>query len=174
MSQASKFLSAAAVLLITVLVIVVSVNIYNKGKTSVNDTTSQYDTIMSQYGDAQLSLYDNGSASGAEIVRLTQSMKTNGSEYVVCIATGKHPEGLHFYYTGADYKYYSTESTEFTVDSLSDKGSEYYVNPAANFKSELIKNENDVVTAVVFTQAGVASTDHAEETCDKCKSGKLD
>lgn len=171
MSQASKFLSAAAVLLITVLVIVVSVNIYNKGKTSVNDTTSQYDTIMSQYGDAQLSLYDNGSASGAEIVRLTQSMKTNGAEYVVCIATGKHPEGMHFYYTGTEYKY---SGTGFTVDSLSDKGSEYYVNPAANFKSELIKNENDVVTAVVFTQAGVASTGHAEETCDDCKAGKLD
>lgn len=157
MSQASKFLSAAAVLLVTVLVIVVSVNIYNKGRTSVNDTTSQYDTVMSQYGDAQLSLYDNGSASGAEVVRFVKTMTQNSATYTVTIVTGtstKESKRITCSLNSTGVIVVDGLGDGTTVDALEDKLDKSFVNPTANFKSVLTKDDNDIVTDVRFIQSG--------------------
>lgn len=145
MKTSSKFLGAIVTLLIVVSICVIAVNLYNKGKSSANETVSQYDSVLSQYGDVQLANYDEGSASGSEITKLIKALSSSDGTYNITVITAMNTDGDKYY----------TKTSNTVVESKKEAD---YINPSANFTSQVYRNGNGIITEVVFTQTGVTTS----------------
>ena len=150
MKTSSKFLGAIVTLLIVVSISVIAVNLYNKGKSSANETVSQYDSVLSQYGDVQLANYDEGSASGSEITKLITNLASTDGSYKIYVYTVDDTTGTPYSKDG--------DKAEFTPALETSKSSAKYINPSASFKSSVHRNGNGIITEVVFIQHGSTAT----------------
>ena len=143
--MSKKFLLVAAGLVLTIMFIGISFGIAGKGRTTIGETSTQYDTLMEKYTNVQLSLYDNSSASGSEIVALIKGL-TEDDVYSIKVTNGNGTEKT--------YTYTSVSAANSTVlEDIADKSDkESYINPTASFKSALTYDKNGEISCVSFTQ----------------------
>ena len=143
--MSKKFLTTAAGVVLAIALIAVWFSVANKGKTGINDSASQFDSLMSQYSDIQLSLYDNATASGSEVVALIKALSSD-SGYTITVKNGSGKEN--------SYTYEAVNAKDATVlADITDKAKqECYINPSASFKSSIEYDDNGIVSAVMFEQ----------------------
>ena len=143
--MSKKFLLVAAGLVLAIMFIGISFGIAGKGRTTIGETSTQYDSLMEKYTNVQLSLYDNSSASGSEIVALIKGL-TEDDSYSIKVTNGTGTEKT--------YTYTMVNASDSTVlEDITDKSEkECYINPTASFKSALTYDENGEISCVLFKQ----------------------
>ena len=143
--MSKKFLIVAAGLVLAIMFIGISFAIAGKGRTTIGETSTQYDSLMEKYTNVQLSLYDNSSASGSEIVSLIKGL-TEDDVYSIKVTNGTGTEKT--------YTYEIVNGASSTVlEDITDKlEKESYINPTASFKSALTYDENGEISCVSFQQ----------------------
>ncbi len=147
MSTPKKFLIGAVSLILAVAFVMIMVTITNKGKNSINNSTAQFDHIVSQYSDIQLSMYENTSVSGSQVVDLIHGL-TEDSGYSITVINGENQKNGSSSSSGHTYSYGSED-----VSKIEEKtSSEYYINPNAAFDSTVTRDKNGIIIAVQFVQ----------------------
>ena len=120
--MSKKFLITAAGLVLAIMFIGILFAIAGKGRTTIGETSTQYDSLMEKYTNVQLSLYDNSSASGSEIVSLIKGL-TEDDVYSIKVTNGTGKEKT--------YTYETVNSDSSTVlEDITDKSEkESYIKP---------------------------------------------
>lgn len=150
MSTATKFFLGAITLAVVVLLGWWIFSIANKGQSSMNSSISQYDDITGNFTNTRLTMYDNGTAQGSEVMDLINDLDSNSGYSITVINgvnqdTGSSIKSVVYTFGGSDY--------EANVEKMRKPNeSSYYINPMASFKSTVVKDSNDVVTSITFTQ----------------------
>ena len=143
--MSKKFLLVAASLVLAIMFIGITFGIAGKGRTTIGETSTQYDSLMEKYTNVQLSLYDNSSASGSEIVALIKGL-TDDDAYSINVTNGNGTEKTYTYET-------VTAASSTVLEDIADKSQkEFYINPTASFKSALTYDENGEISCVSFKQ----------------------
>ena len=143
--MSKKFLLVAASLVLAIMFIGITFGIAGKGRTTIGETSTQYDNLMEKYTNVQLSLYDNSSASGSEIVALIKGL-TEDDVYSIQVTNGSGKTKTYTYESVSD-------SNSAVLDDIADKlEKEWYINPTASFKSALTYDENGEISCVSFIQ----------------------
>lgn len=143
--MSKKFLITAAGLVLAIMFIGILFAIAGKGRTTIAETSTQYDSLMAKYTNVQLSLYDNSSASGSEIIALIKGL-TEDDVYSIKVTNGSGTEKTYTYAT------VNAESST-VLEDISDKlKTESYINPTASFKSALSYDANGEISYVSFQQ----------------------
>lgn len=150
MSASKSFIKGAVGLLIVVAVCFVTVMIYKKGNASINSSMSDYDEIISQFDNINLKSFENSTVSGNQIVDLIKGLKADDGVKIqvmngYCVAKKLSAQ---------DYTYsIITKADSNVLADISDKTKETnYINPTASFDSNVIYDENGVITGVFFIQ----------------------
>ena len=143
--MSKKFLTVAAGLVLAIMFIGITFAIAGKGRTTIGETSTQYDSLMAKYTNVQLSLYDNSSASGSEIVALIKGL-TEDDSYSIKVTNGTGTEKTYTYTT-------VNAASSTVLEDISDKSeTESYINPTASFKSALSYDANGEISCVSFQQ----------------------
>lgn len=144
MKISKEAILTAAGILFTIAFIFVVAALYKKGEVSMTESAGQYDSLAAQFGNAELVMYDNGSASGSDVLNLISGLNA-GKGYSISVTNGKNNTCTYAY---------SSESTtlDTALANARKKTHDNYINPYATFSSSLDKDENEVVTKVIFKQ----------------------
>lgn len=145
MSTAKRMLSGAIGLVLVIAFCFLVVNIYRKGDTTIGNSVSQYDSLVSQYGDSLYGRYENGSASGSEILSLLENL-TSEDGISITVYNGSN--------TATVYTYSNINAANSTMmkNARTKSNTEAYINPTASFTSAVSKDANGVIGGITFRQ----------------------
>jgi len=142
-----KIIDHSAEILFTVAIIFVMVMIFSKGNSSISNSTTKYDDFVGQFGNVELVMFDNGTASGSDVLKLIVGLDSD-TEYTVSVTNGENSDAVVYSASGVE-----TLSLSEAVKQAKDKSNKnYYINPNATFTSSIDKDANGVVTQVIFVQ----------------------
>lgn len=148
MENSLKGLILAAGTIITCVVISLGFFISREAKETASNGANQINKLNSEFVEGDKIIYDGAVVSGSEVVNVIKKLKND--QVGIYVVTNK----------SSNYYGY-----EFDIDSgnLRDKiSSDYqeacintnvkYINPYGEFNGKVIRDSNDVITGLVFTQ----------------------
>lgn len=149
MENSLKGLILAAGTIITCVVISLGFYISREAKNTAVSGAGEINKLNTEFSENDKMLYDGSKISGSEVVNAIRKM--TGKEIGICVVTNA---ASAFYGYSFDTSTGELKDANKTQYSTSTKSSESkYINPYADFKGKLVRNSNDVITGIVFTQA---------------------
>lgn len=150
MGESKNFIKNAVGLLIVVAICFLAVMIYKKGNDSISNSMEDYDELLTQLGDAEFTQFDNASASGTQVAALIRALDEQDG-LTIRVRNGY---SINNNCEAQVYTFQTVFSTTSTVlmDIKDKTKKEQYINPTSTFNSEVVYNDNDVVSVIVFTQ----------------------
>lgn len=148
MENSLKGLILAAGTVITCLVISLGFYLSKEAQSTASTGTSQIGKINSEFAENDKIMYDNVRVSGSEVINAIR--KFEDESIGISVETNS---GQTFYGYGFDFN-----TGEITVmsdnhyDESVNKDADTYINPYAEFEGEVIRNANEVITGIAFTQ----------------------
>ncbi len=139
-----KGLMLAVVVVIACILSAISLYMVNRGKSSINSGNNQYSAMMSDFTELDKTMYDGLEVSGDEVLNVIASLKNDGAVKV----TVKTLENQN----GAAKSEGSSYGSGIGNVPTNIKSNPDYINPSASFKGSVEKNENGIVTTIVFVQ----------------------
>lgn len=150
MNNGLKALLIAAGIIITCVVAGLAFQNTREGKAQASSAFAQYSSTMSEYQDLGKSMYDGMLVSGAEVRRLIENSVADKEYLQVLVTTGDGTE------TGYGYEKLDENTKKLTNESSTlpseDRGSNGYINPKALFLGKTVKDLNDSIVQIRFTQ----------------------
>jgi hypothetical protein len=143
MSTANKLLLLAACTMITCILVWMGIHLMNIGKDIGQDAMSQMNELNNDIKDSGIMKYDeNDNINGSEIINL---MKEKLGDY-------EDSETAPIYIKVVVGTTENTYSNGSLISNVRDFTDERYIPPTAVYKGDVIKNDNDVILGVEFTQ----------------------
>lgn len=148
MENSLKGLILAAGTVITCLVITLGFYLSKEAQSTANTGTSKIGKINTEFAENDKTMYDGTRVSGSEVVNAIN--KLNGDQVGIYVVTKSSSVfyGYNFDTTSGELKTVSTNTYDKSIDSTSTS----YINPYAMFEGTVIRNENDVITGIKFSQ----------------------
>ncbi len=137
LSEAAKFLIIAATILIVCALVVVAFVVMKEGKVGTNKSMSQYNALTNQVNDMDREKYNGLVISGEEVRELiADTLKDTDKDIII------------------EYKTLKSVTVFDVKDSTLEakKDADNYINPTGLFMGKAEKNENGVLTKLIFTQ----------------------
>lgn len=125
----------------------IGVMVYGKGESSSTSAMAKYDDFLEQFGNVELVMFDNGTASGSDILKLIAGLDADAG-YTISVTNGESDSEVIYTATGVD----SLSLSEAVARAKKKTERDYYINANATFTSVIEKDGNGVVTQVVFSQ----------------------
>ncbi|MBP5158806.1 MAG: hypothetical protein ILP10_00735 [Lachnospiraceae bacterium] len=139
-----KGLMLAVVVVIACILSAISLYMVNRGKSSINSGNNQYSAMMSDFTELDKTMYDGLEVSGDEVLNVIASLK-NDEAVKVTVKTLENQNG-------SDKSEGSSYGCGIGGDPTNVKSNPNYINPSASFKGSVEKNENGIVTTILFVQ----------------------
>ncbi len=148
MENSLKGLILAAGTIITCVVISLGFFISREAKETASNGANQINKLNSEFVESDKIIYDGATVSGSEVINVIKKMKSD--EIGIYVVTNKSKN------------YYGYEFDTLSGDLLKKTSSDYeeacissnvkYINPYADFQGKVVRDKNDVITGIVFTQ----------------------
>jgi hypothetical protein len=144
-------------ILVTVLVVVLAglliawmTGMFKDKKKSINDGTQKIDGVLSSVAEFDLLAYDDSTVRGDVLTDLIKEYKEKGVQLAIWVITLDNTSNFYNYGFNQENKVL-TEAPTATVppSTKSDSG---YITPSASFVGEVIKNTNNEIVCLKFTQ----------------------
>lgn len=148
MENSLKGLILAAGTIITCVVISLGFYISREAKNTASTGTKQINKVNTEFAESDKIIYDGTNISGSEVISVIRKME--GQSVGVYVKTGTD---TCFY--GYEFDLNSGElqgENKVVYSSSTDSSKDNYINPYATFTGEVIRNNNDVITGISFTQ----------------------
>ncbi|MBH1940636.1 hypothetical protein I5677_07020 [Mobilitalea sibirica] len=148
-SDIGKILIFAASIIVVCVLVAVGFKLAKEGKSSVNAGTSQINTMSAEYSSIDITVYDNCTILGSELVNLINKI-VDKQEYLSIVV--RTLDGSR-----TDYNY----SFDFTTSELSGEGTKTittnkalgsYINKSAEFQGSIKRDENNNIICIWFEQ----------------------
>lgn len=148
MENSLKGLILAAGTIITCIVISLGFYISREAKNTASTGAGEINKLNTEFSESDKVIYDGSSISGSEVVSAIKKMK--GQSLGVCVVTKETSTYYGYSFDSSTGELGSANSTKYS--SSTDVSNKNYINPYANFKGEVVRNSNNVITGIVFTQ----------------------
>ncbi|OXM15547.1 hypothetical protein [Paenibacillus herberti] len=160
MENIASFLKMTISLLITLAVITAGLFLWNKAQVVVELTNAQAISQAKELNEQQYAAFDNQLVSGSQI--LTAYRRYAGhSEFFLYVNAGVSKQfGMvpggdssrcrNFNYWGGTLEDGTNSNCGVTEEDISDAGDSRYIPPQSRYRSQLVRDANDRVTAVFF------------------------
>ncbi len=148
MENSLKGLILAAGTIITCVVISLGFYISREAKDTAAGGTNQINKLSMEFAESDKIIYDNATVSGSEVINVIK--KFSNEKLSVYVKTNKAEV---FYGYRVDLNNGNiTEASSQNVSEALKESSNQYINPYGNFNGSIIRDANDVITAIVFEQ----------------------
>lgn len=152
MSDATKILIVSATIIIVCVLVALGFKMINEGRASSSSGINEFNDMASEYSDIRLSSYDGSKVLGSEVVDLIKKSKDKKYNFEIVVYTKEniskedHPDK-------STPLTYNAQGGATSSDIETTTNNKNYINPNAQFLGEVEKNENGIITRVIFTQA---------------------
>ena len=140
----------AVVVIIALVLSAISLYMVSRSKSTINDGNTQYAELMSDYSEINATIYDGLYVSGDKVVDVIKDCAetlSGGVQVITLMNANKETNGTS---AGKGTETYMSHSEYVSKKySKSDAG---YINPSGTFVGEIAKNENGMVTSIIFRQ----------------------
>jgi len=148
MENSLKGLMLAAGTIITCVIVTLGFFIAKEAKQTATEGAGQINRLNMEFAESDKVVYDGAVVSGSEVLNAIKSMEDDALGVYVTTAKSSTYYGYSFdLSTGALGK---ENNNTYTI--ATNKSADTYINPYANFMGKVVRDENDVITGIVFTQ----------------------
>lgn len=151
-------------IIITLLVISLGFVIYRASKSGTGNAVNQINQLNDQLTESKYTDYDGQTLTGTQVISLIDSYA--GDIISVEVKTLSNTTGVKYYYdgassggSGADEKWELTtnasgepQKAAGDLKNAKKKASTDYISPNGSFECKVIRNKNNAITCVRFTQ----------------------
>lgn len=148
MENSLKGLILAAGTIITCIVISLGFYISREAKSTASTGASEINRLNTEFSESDKVIYEGSSISGSEVVSAIRKM--DGQSLGVCVVTKSASTFYGYDFNTATGELGKSNSTKYS--NSTGVASNTYINPYASFKGQLVRNSNNVITGIVFTQ----------------------
>lgn len=143
---AKIFLTAIIVVLVGLLIAWMA-GLFKDKKQDLNSGTEKIDNTINSIADFDLLVYGGNTISGESLVELTKDFKTKDVPVSVWVHTLDNADTYYNYsYTSSDL------GAAVTITPPASKSASGYITPSGNFLGEVLKNDNNEIVCLKFTQ----------------------
>jgi hypothetical protein len=153
LTDATKVLILVATVIVVCILCAIGFKMVNEGKSAVNASTNNLNSMTSQYQDIDVAIYDGATVQGSEVVNFIKKKMSANSYLSILVKTKANTAGLPYNYG------YDSSATTGTLTTLStqneiteNKASNNFINPSASFSGKTYKDANGIIICVEFTQ----------------------
>ncbi len=150
MENGVKALMIAAAVLITIAIITLGVIVFQSGQEAASQAQKGFSDLQNDMATVQFSAYDQKTVSGSQVMNAIRKYATN-PQFGVSVKTGKNTTGIWYGKVVSSLGVVGAAGVTDLSNAYDDAHVDY-VNPIAQFKSQLIYDSNRVVRAIVLTQ----------------------
>lgn len=148
MENSLKGLILAAGTIITCVVISLGFYLSKEAQATATTGTSQIGKINSEFAESDKNIYDGAKVSGNEVVNAVK--KLAGQEVGIFVIT---KSTTTFYGYEFDINTGALRTASKTdISKAGSSSSSTYINPYAMFQGEVVRNANNAITGIIFTQ----------------------
>jgi hypothetical protein len=155
LTDATKVLILVATVIVVCVLCAIGFKMVNNGKSAVTANTNNLNDMAGQYQDIDLSLYEGSLVPGSEVSNIIKTAIDDKQYLAVTISSLDGSTNAY------NYVYDSTKKTiedqgslgQTALKILPKKKSELgYINPMAMFLGETLKDSNNTIVCLRFTQ----------------------
>lgn len=157
MENSLKMLMIGAAVAITLAVITSGFFILRQGQGILKSSTSKISQISSDIEETEFTIYEDQEVSGSEVVNVVR--KYDDKRIGIFVATGKDTNGAWYIndidgtnFSSGDYVGEISSGNAGGIEQLIETSDDEYVNPNGRFLGKVIRNENDSIIGLAFTQ----------------------
>ena len=147
MDNSLKGLILAAGTIITCVVISLGFFIAREAKDTASNGANQINKLNSEFVESDKVIYDGAMVYGSEVVNVIKKFKDEKIGIFV-----KTNRASAYYNNSFDVKSGEFGEAVSTQYDPTDIKSEFYVNPYVNFQGKIVRDENEVITGIIFEQ----------------------
>ncbi len=147
MENSLKGLILAAGTIITCVVISLAFYISREAKNTASTGTNQINKVNTEFAESDKTIYDGTNISGSEVISVIKRLEGEQTGIYVKTTSGNTFYGYEFDVDSGELKDMTTNKCTST-----DTGSKQYINPYATYLGEVIRNSNNAITGLIFTQ----------------------
>lgn len=148
MENSLKGLILAAGTIITCVVISLGFFIAREAKDTASNGANQINKLNSEFVESDKVIYDGATVSGSEVLNVIK--KFQDEKLGIMVKTNKSETYYGYVFDEATGDIAKASDTSYDVACDSD--SKMYINPYVNFEGKLIRDNNDVITGIIFEQ----------------------
>lgn len=148
MENSLKGLILAAGTIITCVVISLGFFISREAKDTAANGANQINKLNAEFLESDKTIYDGATVSGSEVINV---IKRFANEKIAIYVKTNKSSNFYGYTLNMQNGNITGESSSSISNTYNEENSAY-INPYANFKGMLIRDENDVITGISFTQ----------------------
>lgn len=148
MENSLKGLILAAGTIITCVVISLGFFISREAKDTASNGANQINKLNAEFLESDKTIYEGATVSGSEVINVIKRFA--GEKLAVCVATNKSVVS-YGYNINMNSGNIGEKSQSNIADAYSEENSAY-INPYASFTGKIIRDGNDVITAIYFEQ----------------------
>ena len=141
MDVSKKLFGYVVSIFLAIALAVLAIILYKKGEGEINKGVEQYDTLMEQFNNVALDMYDNKDVSGTELLDLLYDLDSTDG-YSVTVKTGEAETAV----------VYKASTIDDQIEDAKTKGSDNYINPYGTFHATISTDGNGVITTIKFIQ----------------------
>lgn len=148
MENSLKGLILAAGTIITCVVISLGFFISREAKDTAANGANQINKLNAEFLESDKTIYEGATVSGSEVINVIKRFA--GERLAVCVSTNK---SVICYGYNLDMSNGNIgEKSQSNITNAYSEENNAYINPYATFKGKIIRDGNDVITAIYFEQ----------------------
>lgn len=148
MENSLKGLLLAAGTIITCIVISLGFFISREAKETASNGANQIGKLNAEFLESDKVIYDGASVSGSEVINVIKKMQSE--DVGICVVTKKTSKFYGFEFDAKTGEFGSKVSSD--TESAVSSSSEYYINPYVEFTGIVVRDVNNLITGIVFSQ----------------------
>lgn len=157
--SSSEGLKFGASLFLTVAFITLCVTVFLVAQDGSKSATAKFSGLNTELSQSEFVVYDSSTVSGSQVLNTVRKYTGDNKEFGISIKTGKSVVPVWYGRTvdttsspgTSNYGGVTGNGTGSLAEAQSET-SNFYVNPNGSFTSKVIKDQNNMVRAIVFTQ----------------------
>lgn len=148
MENSLKGLILAAGTIITCVIVTLGFYISREAKEAASNGAGQINRLNMEFLENDKALYDGAKISGSEVINVIKKMSEE--KIGVYVSTGKANTFYGYAFDLTSGELGSSNNNKYTL--ALDNTTSAYINPYGNFSGKVIRDANNVITGIVFTQ----------------------
>lgn len=147
MDSSKKALLFGAGLFLTIALITLFVIIYSTASDASKAAQNEFSGLQTELSEQTYLVYDNTKVSGSQVVNAIRKFK--GQQIGIMVKTGKGDTSWYLYNAS---KPDSLGNATGKPENIVDETSSAYINPSGTFSAKVVRDNNNVIRAIEFTQ----------------------
>ena len=147
----SDILKTVGSIFITLLIVGAVVGLVMAGIGLFNQAGDKMTNTATSIMETEYTQYDGASPSGSSVVNLIQQKKSGDDNIYILVKTKMNTSGV-YYICDANNVKLDADTMRALVKDMKTNTSSNYINPSKKFYGEVIRNDNNAIVGIVFTQ----------------------